>query len=243
MIGCPIQNRDWILPEYLQSILDFDYSREDIHLAFYVNCSTDNTENILFKFKEKYVEQYNGIDIIVDNSLGYIDPLKPSERDYRMFAMIKNKFCKMRNDDDEFVLLIDSDTIAPSNLIKEFMGIARFGFPIIGCLVPQAQVNDIVLFNVMERQEDGTYKHLLNLVNEYSRYRCVDSIAGCVMYKKNVLDLAQFCYHPQGEDLSLCEVVVERGYDIICDTGIICEHYMKGRNDLSDEYSKYPYLK
>ena len=50
MIGCPVRDREWILPKYLDSIYALSYPKENICLCFIVNDSTDNTlERLLIR--------------------------------------------------------------------------------------------------------------------------------------------------------------------------------------------------
>jgi glycosyltransferase involved in cell wall biosynthesis len=57
MIGCPVRNRAWILPAYLQSLEALDYPRERIIYCFIVNDCEDSTPDILGNFAHKYPGQ------------------------------------------------------------------------------------------------------------------------------------------------------------------------------------------
>ena len=47
MIGCPVRNRAWILPDYLQHLRALKYPQEQIEYCFVINDSFDETRAIL----------------------------------------------------------------------------------------------------------------------------------------------------------------------------------------------------
>lgn len=50
MIGCPVRNRAWILPQYLQHLTALVYPPDQVEYCFVINDSQDKTEALLQEF-------------------------------------------------------------------------------------------------------------------------------------------------------------------------------------------------
>ena len=57
LIACPVKDRDWILPNYLQSVLELDYPKELIDIYWIVNNSSDNSLLMLESFRDQFVDR------------------------------------------------------------------------------------------------------------------------------------------------------------------------------------------
>lgn len=235
MIGCPVQNRAWILPRYLAHIDSMAMDKSQIHLAFVVNNSTDNTLAILHAFKEKMGAFYDQIDIL-EYDFDYEDT-RDASRDVSRIAEVKNAFIDLRQPDDKEVLLIDSDVLVPGNTLLELLYDAK---DVCAGLLPNGSFAGVQFYNIM-RDRKGTYRHVMkfdqkviydahgvamDVVNASGLVK-VDVACGCVLYSKEVLDSgARFSFHRQGEDVAMCEAIRKNGFEIWCDTDVTPVHVM-----------------
>jgi glycosyltransferase involved in cell wall biosynthesis len=67
-IACPVSNRAEYLPFYLDAILKQTYPKELTNLLFVANNVTDNSIQILKKFKQDYLNTYPLIRIEIINN-------------------------------------------------------------------------------------------------------------------------------------------------------------------------------
>jgi cellulose synthase/poly-beta-1,6-N-acetylglucosamine synthase-like glycosyltransferase len=114
LIACPIQNREWLLEDYLYFLYNLDYSKRDIVIYWIVNNSTDETMNILKAFKREHITEYG--DIIIEernNKDAGVDSRSKTQRrlfTYHWLAELRNMMlnkCVELNCD--YLLSSDSD--------------------------------------------------------------------------------------------------------------------------------------
>ena len=133
----------------------------------------------------------------------------------------------------DYIFFIDDDVLPPMNTITKLL----------------THDKDIVCGLYFSRQEPHFPQIFLKNKENADRYDCVedykkDSLleidacgAGCMLIKAEVfkkLKLPYFQYIPKGEnnprkgeDFYFCEKAKEEGYNIFCDTSIICKHIGK----------------
>lgn len=232
MIGCPIQNRAWILPKYLKHIKELVYDKKEIHLAFLVNNSKDDTLKLLLDFKLRYEKDYHSISVEVLEDFFYTDS-RTVDRRLDKIAEVKNGWLNLRTPNDSHCLIIDSDVLVPPGTVLDLL---YMDFPVSSGLCITGRVGNEYFYNIMEHVNNTMYVHCRNMPNpEYSGtpYIEVDMACSVVMYRKDVLDLpgVEFGYHRQGEDCYICEKIL--GYDdmkIVCDLRLFCNHVMEKEN-------------
>jgi glycosyltransferase involved in cell wall biosynthesis len=111
MIGCPVRNRAWILPAYLQSLEALDYPRERIIYCFIVNDCEDSTPDILGNFAHKYPGQV----YLVENNGGNT-PHQRGQYSFKRLAYLRNLLLmEFLRSDCEYLFSVDSDILVHEN--------------------------------------------------------------------------------------------------------------------------------
>lgn len=64
MIGCPVRDRAWILPSYLENLRRLDYPFDYLNYCFVINDCTDSTPELLTSFAR---ERPDKVNLVVQN--------------------------------------------------------------------------------------------------------------------------------------------------------------------------------
>ena len=110
LIGCPVRNRAWILPRYLQSLRNLDYDPSEIEYCFVVNDSIDNTLEILRKLLE--MKSRTKVRIINCNLQGSNGHQRGQARLFPPSYIKKYFIRRIFKTDCEYLLTVDSDIFA-----------------------------------------------------------------------------------------------------------------------------------
>jgi hypothetical protein len=238
MIGCPLQNRSWILPEYLKRIENLVMGEDTIHLAFLVNNSIDDTECILKAYQEEKGHLYDKVTIQEYTDFDYEDDRQ--NRDTAKIAEIKNAWLGMRSKKDDFVMMVDSDVLIPR---RSWLDLFSVGSDVTAGLYSTGNIAGMRFYNIFGVAHD-TYIHVREFEPpEGDRWPVlhVKSANGFLLFSKKVLNepTVEFGYHKQDEAIYLCERIreivdedEEPIYDILCDTSCQAEHVMS-KDDLN----------
>lgn len=222
MVGCPLQNRAWILPSFLNSLQKLEYPKNDIHLAFLDDGSTDNSYNLLQQFKSIFEPIYYKIDIWRKTS-EYQDT-REKQRDYQHFADTRNTWLSMRNEDDYLIFSVDSDILVPPTILSQLI---KDQYNTRANIVSALIYNGFEVYNLATKSKMGHYIHLFPKTNSIFN---VDVTGACMLITRETLDAGcSFNFHRQGEDVAFCESVYDRFGEgtIFCDTSIQPQHIME----------------
>lgn len=134
-IGCPVRNRAWVLPEYLQALDKIDY--ENKMYLFLENDSEDETMPVLADFyyadMDKYVkagadqaERCNHYDRVRVEQLSTGAEMwnhgDYAHEQYANLARVRNHFLDMfLRTDADFLLSVDSDVIVPPDIVARLL--------------------------------------------------------------------------------------------------------------------------
>ncbi|QWU14439.1 Anp1 protein [Paenibacillus sophorae] len=234
-LAAPIQNRDFVLNQYLDHIYKIDYPKNRLELLFVLNNSSDHSEEILRIFKKKHNDEYKCITIDTYNRDVPQDTRKTSIRNeyiYQHLSILKNYI--MFKVKTEKLMFIDSDILVPdsviNNLLKSKKNIVS-GLIYNGYLVDPEQPYKYP--NVMRLNEHNCYEHISNSyirnapqLKEQQLIK-VDLTGAVFMLDKQVYKKIKFGYHPQGEDAYFCAMAQRNGFEIWCDVGTFCTHVME----------------
>jgi hypothetical protein len=147
MIGCPINHqREWIAQFYLDHLLQLDYPKTKIHMAFLYNypknvdeSEIDKTICMLREFKKQHGDKYRQFDIWTAET-DYTDGRIKGRR-FDIFAKLRNDWLSMRLPDDEYIFSVDSDILLPltnmngiqvGNTLKQLV---QHDKPVTACLI------------------------------------------------------------------------------------------------------------
>lgn len=230
VLGCPLQNRGWVLPHYLKAISDLDYDKSQIALCFLLNDSTDNTKDLLLEFRKQHEKEYS--QIIIKNILFGLPPEDRNKgrnaQSFHHFAHIRNRWSEIVRTipEAEWVFSVDSDIIIPANSLKKLLENNK---DICSMLANNTQHRLGVgrdCFNILRLNpiSPNNYKHIIDFpLNSLIE---VDVTGASYLIRRKVLDNTVYEWHRQGEDVGFCINAKKNGYKIWCDTSLIGNHIM-----------------
>lgn len=227
VIGCPVRNRAWALPQYLKALLDIDYPGKVF--LFLENDSTDSTLPILQEFAtNEWLAQ-----VFSESFAGPGHIRGEYNRDgYERMAALRNRFLDLfLETDGDYLLSIDSDVLAPPETAKRLLALMD-GETIAGaalCNVVSQKLDGITPGNFMVKL-DGRIVH----PDTYplSGVMDVDVIMACYMIPRQaIMDGVRYGPHPQGEDIPFCLAAADKGYRMKVVLDLVCDHRMEEGGD------------
>lgn len=243
MIGCPVRNRAWILPRYLEHLSRLDFPRERLQYCFVINDCSDGTAGLL--------EDYAGrSDIPV--RLIYTHAAIPTRRlsfpgsvpevarhsqhqrgnySFTALASLRNLLLKAFLESDcKYLFSLDSDILVPPQVLK---GLMQNDCQVVSALVCNGhQLGDQGIYNILKRVGDH-----YEFIRSFPRDRSfeVDCTGAAYLIRRDVIEDLGVVYSAEkgGEDIGFCETAVDRGIKIYCDGRLECQHIMN--NDMKPE--------
>jgi hypothetical protein len=228
-VGCPIQNRDFIVKEYLQCIYNLDYPKDKLIPAFFVNNTSDQTGKIIQEWMEKHREKYFNILYFEKQKVykGKIDSQLRDKRDFTLFAVVRNLFLKyIIPYPFHYFFSVDSDILFPPETLKQLLSHHK---DIISCLVWNGTVFGVDNYNYRKYMQDnrGVYNYFQYQIQPGELFE-VDITGACYLMKREVLDAGiRYKAHKKGEDWEFCVAAKESGFKLYCDPTIPVEHKAK----------------
>lgn len=233
IVGCPVQNRDWVLPYYLKAIYDLDYDKKEIKLCFLVNDSTDGTDQILIDFRNKYQNQYAGIAVKVER-YGFSADNRDKGRNtnsFQQFAFVRNKYLELvKQTGVDYLFSVDSDILVPSNSLRKLISNDKDICSMLVNNMATRRGYGKDAMNILEykgRSQDKC-QHLYEHVLAYPQNTVfeVEVTGAAYLIKRKVLSDVRYEWHNQGEDIGFCVNAKKKGYRIWCDSTLYGEHIM-----------------
>lgn len=232
IIGCPIQNREWALPQYLGGIVNQTFPKKQTVLYFYANNCTDGTAEALRKFARAYSDKYAGI--YIDEAKIYKGRQDPQDRnkkrDYTLFAVARNGFLKnvktIMNvlQGATHLFSVDSDVVLPPKALdtllseeKDMISLLLYNGTAYG-LVPGADEIGVDFYNIAAGPDENNNFYPIPGGEVKANGKAKVSVTGaCVLMTSEVINCgAMYQPHPQGEDIPFCIEVIKQGYEIWC---------------------------
>lgn len=223
MIGCPVRNRAWILPRYLDSLQKLQYPEEYIEYCFIINDSTDETLQILTRFAQEQSSRVRLVTVNLGPARGHLR----GEYSFSRLACLRNRLLdEFLRSSCDYLFSLDSDILVSPFALTCLLE-ARC--EIISALVCNGhEVGDSNLFNILRWNEQGQLLHL----KEFPRNRIfpVDCTGAAYLISRRVIESCGVRYSAQwgAEDIGFCQGAREKGIKIYCDSRIECEHVMHG---------------
>lgn len=227
--GVPIRNRDWVLPLYLDGLVNLNYPKHLISVFFLVNDSTDETWNQLIDFKEKYNNKYESISLVNQYFGMPEDKRNVGTFDlYPHFAYLKNYMRERFIESGcAYWLHVDSDSPVKSDTLLQMLR-HRERYVCGTCNVSR---RGDFLSNVMVfkdgKIERASFKEL-NEVKPGNLFQ-VHWVGGIALIRR---DIALQCKYevaePKKDDnFGFCRQIERLGYKIFVDPEVYLEHYME----------------
>lgn len=220
LIGCPVRNRAWILPDYLQSLENIDYPQDKLQFCFILNDSIDDTEAILHDFASR---SYAPVQIIKTG--GNLNGHRRGTYHFGQLAKLRNMLLeRFYQSECEYLLSVDSDILAPPNIIQQLLS---RNCQVVSALVCNGHhIDDPSVYNIMRRTSQGSYQHIKDFPRD--TVFSVDITGAAYLIHRSVISIHQVRYTAQlgGEDIGFCEMARAKGIPIFCDGSIECRHMM-----------------
>lgn len=224
MIGCPVRNRAWILPEYLEHLENLDYPAQYIEYCFIINDCTDATPEVLTEFAHNH-EGHTKL-ITINHKLKHNH--KRGIYNMARLAELRNLLLiNFLQSDCRYLFSVDSDILIPAQTLTQLIGDEQ---DIVSALVCNGyEVNDIGLYNILNYR-GGSWEY----VRDFPRDRIfkVDCTGAVYLIRRNVIEEHGVRYIAAygAEDIGFCVQANARGLQIWCDGRIECHHVMNQKN-------------
>ncbi len=221
LIGCPVRNRGWILPYYLEGLKGLDYPDEDIIYCFIVNNSTDDTLEILQHFQSRTSSLVKIINCDLLTSSNH-------RRGYYNFfhlAILRNILLEeFLKSGAAYLLSVDSDIVLPPYALQSLIDA---DLDIISALVCNGhEIGDLKRYNILNRKSNGRYEYVTEFPTD--RIFEVDCTGAAYLIKREVIAKHQVRYSANkgAEDIGFCETAQAKGIKIWCNPAVKGHHEM-----------------
>lgn len=262
LIGCPVRNREWIIPRYLEGIYSLNYPKENIILYWLVNDSTDETYNILKDFEQEHQDEYKNI---------IIEKIKNRVREYKRLIkgsyVLAEKFwlevytnlANLRNTvinkvlelNADYLFNIDSDIII--NDVETLNILLSENKPVISAIINNDQIRNPLLpiqksaCNILNFDSFGKVKHIIDWeLNSTFKIHITGAIC---LYNAEIFNNSKvrFGYSRYGEDIYMAERILEEGIEVWTTSKVLPNHIMaEGLFDVCNKCAntcfKYRYM-
>lgn len=222
LIGCPVRNRAWILPQYLNCLEQLAWPQSLIEYCFIINDCIDQTEQILEQFARRQSASVRLIAVNSERKPAYLR----GEYSFSHLADLRNLLLReFLHSDCDFLFSLDSDILAPPDSLSRLID---SGCEVISCLVCNGHIlGDLSVYNILEKSKSGRYIHIRNFPRD-----CifpVDCTGAAYLIQRPVVERYGVYYTAQygAEDIGFCENARQKGIPIFCDGRIECVHMMK----------------
>lgn len=231
LIGCPVYDRAWVLPDWFEAIVQQDFPLEDVGFIFETAPNDIETFTALIDFRDKHSEircfeiYENGSEIHKAHPEGMRS--WPKER-YTTMSNLRNSLLdkvKAINPDRYFSL--DSDILLEDpRTISELCQLTSL--PAIDAISPLAfmTMEGTDFPNAMTWGPPGQMARRKRSGYPIGTLFKSDIIMAAVMMKPKVFHNAKYSWHSQGEDLGWSEDCKKLGYGLYVASYIYSAHVM-----------------
>lgn len=241
LLGVPIHDREWILPLFLEKVIEIDYPKDLITIYFLVNNCDDGSLGIVKDFKSKHDTDYKGIIIEIKNSpIRFKDERSTETRmkhTYSWLSTLRNMLLtKCVETNSDFLLSLDSDIIVEKDILKNLLSSEK---DICSSLIyngwmytpdkPFAYPNILNLVN-------GNWKHIVSFrtkfpyKNEPNTIIEVGMTGAISIISKEVCKKARYSEHIVGEDCAFSISALENGFKSYCNISQLSHHIMSEKH-------------
>ncbi len=221
MIGCPVRNRAWILPYYLDCLRRLDNREFEVSYCFVINDCSDASPEILARFAR---EEPEPVTLVEKNCL-YPGGFRRGEYSFSHLANLRNLLLQVFLESNcDYLFSLDSDILVPENTVARLL---QDECDIISALVCNGhEIGDPGIYNILQRGREGSYLH----IRDFPRNRVfpVDCTGAACLIKRAVIATGtRYSGRRGGEDIAFCEAAQARGFSIFCDGRVEGLHYMQ----------------
>ncbi len=221
MIGCPVRNRAWILPRYLDCLEKINTNTFLLQYCFIINDCSDHSLQILAEFACKQPGKVRLIDKNYDSPGGY----RRGQYNFGRLAQLRNLLLEaFLKSDCDYLFSLDSDILVSAGTLTQLL---VDDCDIVSALICNGhEIGDSSIYNILKRSSDGSYIHIRNFPRD--RVFPVDCTGAAYLIKRTVIAAGvRYSGHRGGEDIAFCEAAASRGFNIFCDGRVECLHLMR----------------
>ncbi|MGE5390665.1 MAG: glycosyltransferase [Deltaproteobacteria bacterium] len=234
MIGCPVRNRAWVLPRYLEHLLHLDYPRHLMQYCFIINDCTDHTAEILEEFAARpgiraqliYAGKSSPSPLLsFPSPAGHSGPEHRGRYSLPRLADLRNTLLQaFLASDCQYLFSVDSDILVPHRILRDLLA---DDCQVVSALVCNGhQLGYSGIYNVLRRVGD-----YYEFIREFPRDSLfpVDCTGAAYLIRRDVIEDYGVIYSAEkgGEDIGFCERAAMRGIPLYCDGRLECRHIMK----------------
>lgn len=222
MIGCPVRDRAWILPRYLQCLLNLDYPQHELEYAFIINDCQDNTADLLEQFA---VEQKSPVRLVYNNNSGYTGCSRGYYSFSRLAELRNHLLNQFLNSECAYLFSLDSDILVSPPTLPALL---ENQCDIVSALVFNGFISgNQPVYNILRRNEKEQFVHITDFArNVLLRVDCTG--AACLIKRKVIADYGiRYSARWGAEDIAFCMEASRQGLKIYCDTRVECCHIMQ----------------
>jgi cellulose synthase/poly-beta-1,6-N-acetylglucosamine synthase-like glycosyltransferase len=238
LIGCPAQNRQDCIADYLKHIYELAYPKDRIILSFFVNNSTDKTGEIIQDFLNVHKDEYKAVKYHEGKVLkGRQDnQTRLTRRDYNLFAVVRNTFLrKIKPLDFDYFFSVDSDVLLNPDDLNQLLSHNK---DVVSAVLFNGVKDNIDYYNIFKMTNQGYRPFKTSFLNNYSGLVEVDVTGACYLISKKVLNAGvKYGNYPAGEDGYFCRKAQSKGFKLYADTTVRPVHLLDGKVEMPKQKS------
>jgi hypothetical protein len=217
VIGCPIFQRAWILPEWFDCLTKQKYWKTtEMELVFAITDGEDNTREIIKNhtslFKDITLLDCNDLPAFANRDQGRFVPL----------VSLRNRILEfLRERQPTHYFSYDSDIIIPNNTIQQLL---KDNKDIVGPYVDLVPPSDIP--NCASKGARDSFMRRKPYFQWYPKddFYPVDTIFAVFMMKNKVFNECNYQWHSGGEDYGWGLDILEKGFESWMDSRLLGAH-------------------
>jgi hypothetical protein len=246
LIACPVYQRDWILPHWLEFIEKQDYPKERIGFLFELGPDDDATHQILWEWTVSH-PQYKTFDAQVFMAVNHFHHDESGSRgwsslQYYNMVTLRNNLLERASalsKQYDYYFSLDSDILLEDPLTLHKLVTHAQDYPEADVLSP------LMYMTPYETEYPSSMTWLDRVggraIRDHSKYKIgqvfqTDIVMAAVFMKKHVFKNLRYIWHRQGEDLGFAWEIADAGYKSFAAWDIYCPHIMS--KALLDDYLK-----
>ncbi len=221
MIGCPLRDRAWVLPRYLNCLEKLDKRQCQVQYNFIINDCSDHSPRIMAEFARRQPGLVRLIEKNYNSPGGY----RRGQYNFGRLAQLRNLLLEAFLESEcDYLFSVDSDILVPAGALTQLLA---DDCDLVSALVCNGhEVGDSGIYNILERGSDGSYMHLRDFPRD--RVFPVDCTGAAYLIKRAVIAAGvRYSDRRGGEDIAFCEDAASRGFNIFCDGRVECLHLMR----------------
>jgi hypothetical protein len=235
LIGAPIYDRAWILPEWIKAIEKQNFPKEDLGFLFNLGPDDDSTHEILWNWHERRPE-FQVFDAQIQmkiNHSAHPDETRIwSSMQYYNMVFLRNDLLEraaVLSDNFDYYFSLDSDILLEDpETLNKLVSYAQED-------ITRSVISPLMYMTPFDTNFPSAMSWLdkpggkaTRMLNKYSVGRLfeADIIMAAVFMQNYVFKNIRYQWHHQGEDLGFATALADAGYKSYAAWDLYCPHIM-----------------